>query len=199
MRAIKFIDFLASDEGQVLINWGIKDKHYNLVNGKRVIPQVVLDKKVNDNANFTKVTGISLYSNLSAHYGDGVKDATGNYYTTNFPDQIIASYTEPEKVTLKAYGATTWKDLFPSEKEFPVKPWGAAWNIAAPQDGDYNVIYQKTQDIIPKRIPEAILVKPEQFDGIYDGMLKELDDARAVEMEKQYTELVKSRVELWSG
>jgi len=70
---------------------------------------------------------------------------------------------------------------------------------AAPQDGNYNVIYQKTQDIIRKRIPEAILAKPEQFDAIFDGMLKELDDAGAVEMEKQYTELVKARVELWSG
>ncbi|WP_373309553.1 MULTISPECIES: ABC transporter substrate-binding protein [Paenibacillus] len=199
VRAIKFLDFLASDEGQVLINWGIEGKHYNVVDGKRVIPQEVLDKKVNDNANFTKTTGIGLYGNMSAHYGDGVKDATGNYYTTNFPEQIIASYTKPEKETLEAYGATTWKDLFPSSKEFPVKPWGAAWNIAAPQDGNYNVIYQKTQDIIRKRIPEAILAKPEQFDAIFDGMLKELDDAGAVEMEKQYTELVKARVELWSG
>ncbi|OXL83692.1 ABC transporter substrate-binding protein [Paenibacillus sp. SSG-1] len=199
VRAIKFLDFLASDEGQVLINWGIEGKHYNVVDGKRVIPQEVLDKKVNDNANFTKTTGIGLYGNMSAHYGDGVKDATGNYYTTNFPEQIIASYTKPEKETLEAYGATTWKDLFPSSKEFPVKPWGAAWNIAAPQDGNYNVIYQKTQDIIRKRIPEAVLAKPEQFDAIFDGMLKELDDAGAVEMEKQYTELVKARVELWSG
>ncbi|WP_425281313.1 ABC transporter substrate-binding protein [Paenibacillus cellulositrophicus] len=199
VRAIKFLDFLASDEGQVLINWGIEGKHYNVVDGKRVIPQEVLDKKVNDNANFTKTTGIGLYGNMSAHYGDGVKDATGNYYTTNFPEQIIASYTKPEKETLEAYGATTWKDLFPSSKEFPVKPWGAAWNIAAPQDGNYNVIYQKTQDIIRKRIPEAVLAKPEKFDAIFDGMLKELDDAGAVEMEKQYTELVKARVELWSG
>lgn len=41
----------------------------------------------------------------------------------------------------------------------------------------------------------AILAKPEQFDGIFDGMLKELDDAGAVEMEKQYTELVKDRAD----
>ncbi|MET3846768.1 MULTISPECIES: ABC transporter substrate-binding protein [unclassified Paenibacillus] len=199
VRLIKFLDFLASDEGQVLRNWGIEGKHYNMVDGKRVIPDDVQDKKVNDNTNFTKTSGIGLYTTFSAHYGDGVKDPSGNYYTTNFPDQIVASYTQPEKDTLKAYGATTWKDLFPSEKEFPVKPWGAAYNMATPQDGNYNVIYQKTQDIIRKRIPEAILAKPEQFDSIYDNMLKELDAAGAKEIEKQYTELIKERVELWGG
>ncbi|MDO7907888.1 ABC transporter substrate-binding protein [Paenibacillus sp. JX-17] len=199
VRAIKFLDFLASDEGQVLTNWGIEGKQYNVENGKRVIPQEVQDKKSNDNANFQKETGIGLYSLLSGHYGDGVKDSTGNYYTTNFPEQIVAGYSEPEKETLKAYGATTWKDLWPSDDEFPVKPWGAAYNITVENDSNYAVTFQKTQDIIRKRIPEAVLTSPDKFDGVYDNMIKELDAAGAVEMEKQYTELVKNRVSLWSG
>ncbi|MGO4274666.1 extracellular solute-binding protein, partial [Paenibacillus sp. TAF58] len=37
VRIIKFLDFLASDEGQVLVNWGIEGKHYKVENGKRVI------------------------------------------------------------------------------------------------------------------------------------------------------------------
>ena len=28
VRAIKFLDFLASEEGQILDNWGIEGKHY---------------------------------------------------------------------------------------------------------------------------------------------------------------------------
>jgi len=199
VRAIKFLDYLASDEGQVLLNWGIEGKHYNVVDGKRVIPADVLDKKMNDNSNFNKTTGIGLYTALSAHYGDGVLDPTGNYYTTNFPEQIVASYSEPEKETLKAYNATTWKDLWPSEKDMPVKPWGAAWNISVEEGTKYSVTFQKTQDIIRKRIPEAILSTPEKFDAVYDGMLAELDKAGAVEMEAEYTEYVKARVDLWSG
>jgi putative aldouronate transport system substrate-binding protein len=199
VRAIKFLDYLASDEGQVLLNWGIEGKHYNVVDGKRVIPADVLDKKMNDNSNFNKTTGIGLYSSLSAHYGDGVLDPSGNYYTTNFPEQIVASYSEPEKETLKAYNATTWKELWPSEKDMPVKPWGAAWNISVEEGTKYSVTFQKTQDIIRKRIPEAILSTPEKFDAVYDGMLTELDKAGAVEMEAEYTEYVKARVDLWSG
>ncbi|MET3846767.1 MULTISPECIES: ABC transporter substrate-binding protein [unclassified Paenibacillus] len=199
VRAIKFLDWLASDEGQVLINWGIEGKHYNVVDGKRVIPQEIQDKKIKDASNFTKTSGIGLYTTFSAHYGDGVKDPSGSYYTTNFPDQIVASYTEAEKETLKAYGATTWKDLFPSEKDFPVKPWGAAYNISVEEGSDYTVMYQKTQDIIRKRIPEAILTTPDKFDAVYDNMIKELNAAGAEKMEQQYTELVKDRVELWGG
>ncbi|MDO7907887.1 ABC transporter substrate-binding protein [Paenibacillus sp. JX-17] len=199
VRIIKFLDWMASDEGQVLLNWGIEGKQYKVENGKRVIPADVQERKTNDSSNFTKESGIGLYTTFSAHYGDGVKDATGNYYTTNFPEQITNSYTAAEKESLKGYGATTWKDLFPSEKDFPLKRWGAAYNLPAPSGTDYEVTFQKTQDIVRKRIPEAILASPDKFDSIYDNMLAELDKAGAVKMEQEFTQLVKDRVELWES
>ncbi|WP_270406360.1 ABC transporter substrate-binding protein [Paenibacillus timonensis] len=199
VRAIKFIDWLSSDEGQVLRNWGIEGKHYTVENGQRVVPADIQDRKVNDSTNFTKESGISQYRIFGANYGDGVKDPSGNYYTTNFPEQIVAGYTEAEKETLKAYNATTWKDLFPGEDAFPAKDWGALYNMPVPTDGDYQVIFQKTQDIVRKRIPEAVLAKTTDFDKIYDAFLAELDKAGAKEMEAEYTELVKKRVELFTG
>ncbi|WP_438350759.1 ABC transporter substrate-binding protein [Paenibacillus sp. FA6] len=198
IRAIKFLDWLSSEEGQVLRNWGIEGKQYHVENGNRVIPDDILDQKVNDAANFTKESGIGLYSLFGARYGDGVKDSTDNYYTTNFPEQIIASYSDVEKETLAAYNATTWKDLFPSEDEFPVKEWGALYNMQVPTEGDYQVIFQKTQDIIRKRIPEAIMSKPADFDRIYDAFIDELNKAGAEKMESEYSELVKARVSLFT-
>ncbi|WP_426450846.1 ABC transporter substrate-binding protein [Paenibacillus sp. S-38] len=197
VRAIKFLDYLASDEGQVLINWGIEGMHYKVENGKRVIPPDVLDKKVNDANNFNKASGIGSYY-ISGRYGDGVKDSTGNTYTTTTVEQKIASYSEADKETLKAYGATTWKDLFPKKEEFPVKPWGAAWSIPVEPDSNVNVTYNKAKTIVWKRIPEAILAKPEQFDAIYDGMLQELDKVGVKKMEQEYTELVKERAKLFN-
>ncbi|WP_328800872.1 ABC transporter substrate-binding protein [Paenibacillus sp. LX16] len=199
VRAIKFLDYLASDEGQVLVNWGIEGKHYEIKDGKRIIPADVLEQKTNNATNFSKSTGIDLYTLISGHYGDGVKDPTGNYYTAKFPEQIIAAYSEPEKESLKAYGVKTWKDLFPDKKEFDVKPWGAAYNLTTDNESNYNVTFKKTTDIIRKRIPEAILAPASNFDTVYDNMIKELDAAGAVQMEQQYTQLVKDRVELWSG
>jgi putative aldouronate transport system substrate-binding protein len=198
-RIMKFLDWLASDEGQVLRQWGVEGKHYNVVDGKRVVPADIQNRKVNDASNFNKESGISLYLAIAPRYGDGVKDPSGNYYTTNFPEQIIEGYTEAEKETLKAYNAKTWKDLFPQESDFPAKEWGALYNMPTPTDGNYNVIFKKTQDIIRKRIPEAILAKAADFDKLYDNFIAELDKVGAKEMEAEYTELVKARVSLFTG
>lgn len=199
VRAIKFIDWLSSEEGQVLRSWGIEDKQYKVEDGKRTIPDDILNQKVNDASSFTKQTGIGLYSIFGVQYGDGVKDSTDNYYTTNFPEQIVASYSSTEKEALKAYNATTWKDLFSGADEFPVKEWGALYNMQSPTDGDYPVIYQKTQDIVRKRIPEAIMAKTADFDKIYDNFIDELNKAGAEKMESEYSELVKARVLLFTG
>jgi putative aldouronate transport system substrate-binding protein len=202
VRAIKFLDYLASDEGQVLVNWGIEGKHYNVVDGKRVIPEDVNNRKYNDTTNFQKETGLgnvgSNYALLSAHYGDGVLDPTGNYYTTRFPEQVTVGYNAVEKETLAAYKATTWKDLFPNEDEFKVKPWGAAWNITIPGDSEIVVLDNKLKDISWKRIPEAILSKPADFDKVWDAYMAELDKADVTKAEDLREELVKQRVKLWN-
>lgn len=200
VRIIKWLDWMSSDEGQILRSWGVEGKHYTVnADGKREVPAEIQDRKANDAANFAKETGVGQYLIFGARYGDGVKDSTDNYYTTSFPEEIVASYSAAEKESLAGYGATTWKDLFPKAEEFPVKETGALYNLPVPTDGQYQVIYKKTQDIVRKRIPEAILSKPGDFDKVYDAFLAELDKAGAQDMEKEFTELVKKRVSLWTG
>lgn len=197
VRIIKFLDFLASDEGQVLLNWGIEGKHYKVENGKRVIPDDILAMMVNDNRNFRKTTGIDMYR-FGPSYGDGVKDPTGNYYTTVFPEQIEKEYTQADRETLAAYNIKGYKDLWPSKKEFPVRPWGSAWNINIETGSEANVLFQKCQDIMKRRIPEAILAKPEQFDAIWDDFMKDLEKAGVSKLNEEFTKLVKDRVKLWN-
>lgn len=198
VRIIKFLDYLASEEGQILLNWGIEGEHYNIVDGKRVIPEDVQDRKINDNANFTKESGIGLYNSLFPRYGDGVLDSTGNYFTTNFPEQIKENYTSSAKETLEAYGAEMWKDLWPQADEFEEKPWGAAYLISPPTDSNMAITFKKVEEITRKRIPEIILADPAQFDQLYDQFIQELNDAGAEKMEEEYSELIRKRVELWN-
>jgi putative aldouronate transport system substrate-binding protein len=195
VRAIKFLDYLSSPEGQVMINWGLEGKHYNVVNGKRVIPDDVQKQKINDNNTFKRTTGIGNY-NMSLRYGDGVKDKTGNYYTTNYPEQILTSYSEPEKAALKAYKVSFWNDLLPKPSSFKPKPWAAAWSIPVPQDSPLSEFWNKEQDITRKYIPMAILGKPADFDKTYETMLTELDKSVGNLMELQ-TQLVQDRLRLW--
>lgn len=199
VRAIKFLDFLASDEGQVLNNWGVEGKQYVVENGKRVIPQEVLDQKVNNANSFYKETGVGSYG-FSLRYADGMKDPSGNYYSARFPEQIMNEYTPIEKEVLAAYGKTTWRDMFPKSSEFPVKEWGMAWNLPIPVDSDANVIGGKIRsNVIWKRIPEIILAKPSDFDSKWEAFMQELDKNGAEKMEKDFTKYLKERLELWNG
>lgn len=198
VRIIKFLDYLASEEGQILVNWGIEGKHYTVdENGKRVIPQEINDRKVNDANNFKKETGIGNYL-ISARYGDGVLDSTGNYFTTTFPEQIISSYSEADKKTLAAYGKTVYKDFWPTEDEFKERKYGAGWTINFDTASDANVIFQKSQDLMKKYIPQAILASPADFDKVYDEFLAELDKINVQKMNDEYSGLIKERVEMWS-
>lgn len=99
VRAIKFLDWLASDEGQVLRNWGIEGKHYQVGNGTRVIPADILDKNVNDAALFRKKRGSISMRPLLRVTETVLRTLPAITYTTNFPEQIIASYSDTEKET----------------------------------------------------------------------------------------------------
>ncbi|WP_226530701.1 ABC transporter substrate-binding protein [Metabacillus niabensis] len=198
VAAIKFLDFLASEEGQTLQNWGIEGEHYEIVDGKRVISEEEMDKR-NNNANYVKETGIGVLKGFAPSYGDGVEDSTGQTYTIASPEQVKDAYTDVEKEVLTNYGVEMWKDLYPQADEFPVKPWGAAFNITVPGDSELALIEQKVLDIVKKRIPEVILADPADFDKLYDNFLAEIDKAGAKDAEKMRTDLIKDRVELWNN
>ena len=57
----------------------------------------------------------------------------------------------------------------------------------------------KMRDITWKRIPEAILAKPADFDKVWDAYMKDLDKAGVEKMEDGYEKYVKDRVSLWSA
>ncbi|NQX59976.1 ABC transporter substrate-binding protein [Paenibacillus qinlingensis] len=195
VRAIKFLDWLASEEAQILNNWGIEGVNYKIENGKRVIPQEEMTKRLND-PQYSKKTGIGVYLYPFPEYGNGVLDSTGQTITIRSKDQIKASYTDIEKEVLSKYNASMWMDLYPPTSDFPVKQWGDAWQISIPQSPAY-VISRKTEDIVKKRVPEAVLAKPEKFDQIWEVFMKDLETVGVHEMEEEFNKLLKDRIELW--
>ncbi|WP_094548380.1 ABC transporter substrate-binding protein [Petroclostridium xylanilyticum] len=196
VRAIKFFDFLASDEGQILTHWGIEGVHYNIVNGKRVLTEE--QKRARREKNFSKETGVGVYGYPFPERGVGATDETGQLYTPTTKETIKEGYTDIEKEVLTAYGVEMWMDLYPSRNEFPVKPWGAAWQINLPGDSEAQVIFTKCEDIMKKRLPQAILAKPADFDKAYDAFLAELKAAGAQKLEQEFNKLLKERIQLWN-
>jgi putative aldouronate transport system substrate-binding protein len=197
VRIIKFLDWLASDEAQILNNWGIEGVHHKVENGKRVIPKEEMQKRVSD-PNYSKQTGIGVYIYPFPQQGDGIKDPSGQTYSVKSEQQIIDSYTPVEKDVLAKYNAKMWQDIYPKASEFPVKPWGAAWQINIPQQSEGALIMQKSMELVRKRIPEMILAKPEKFDEIWDSFQKDLEKAGIHKLEQQTEQLLKERIQLWS-
>jgi putative aldouronate transport system substrate-binding protein len=196
VAAFKFLDWMASDEGQILRNWGIKGKNYVMINGKRVIPKDEMDRHNND-PNYARETGVGEYVYPFPQFGDGVKDPTGQTYTIQTPQQLMDKYSDIEKEVLAKYNAKMWTDLFPSRKSLGVKPWGAAWQINTPQDSSWTVPFQKCEDLAAKRIPEAIMAKPDKFDSVWATFIKDLEDAGVHDLEATMTKLIKERLEFW--
>lgn len=100
--AVKFLDFLCSDEGQVLTNWGIEDTNYLVdENGKRYRTQEEIDAAEND-PNYKKETGVGFHNYPFPCYGPGIEDATGNPYSTTNKESTIAKYNDEQKAACKA-------------------------------------------------------------------------------------------------
>lgn len=59
-RVYQFLDWMASDEAQILANWGIEGVNYKIVDGKRVIPDDE-QKKKNTDPDYGMNTGIGSY------------------------------------------------------------------------------------------------------------------------------------------
>ncbi|MDE5824149.1 MAG: extracellular solute-binding protein, partial [Lachnospiraceae bacterium] len=92
VKAIKFIDFLCSDEGQVLNKWGIEGVNYFVdESGHRYRTDEEIERSQNDK-DYSKDTGVGFHNYPFPTYGDGILDSTGSTYTTTSKTSVIAEY-----------------------------------------------------------------------------------------------------------
>ena len=73
-------------------------------------------------------------------------DKTGSGYTVNSMESIANNYNVAEKETLKAYGVSMFKDIFPKSTE--VSPYGAAWQTTIPTGSDMEIVFKKARRLL---------------------------------------------------
>lgn len=197
-RAWAFIDWQCSDEAQILSNWGIEGTHYTVdADGKRV-RNADVELAATTNPNFGKETGIGVYAYPWPMRGNGVKDATGNTYTTRSPDTIINSYSDIEKEVLQNYNATMWRDLYPSKDKIAVSDWGNAWLVSIPTDDPINLIATQCNDIVKQGIALSVMAPADQFEAEWAAMQKKLTDAGVEQLNAGFTALLQKQVARWN-
>ncbi len=187
-KFMEFIDFLTTDEGQILRNWGIEGVHYDVVDGRRVFRPEEREKLRSD-ADYGINTGVGLLGPTWPRWTDGIKDPTGQYYTLSSPDDVVAGYTQVEKDVLAQYGVTRWAELFPQPADFPVRPWPAESSIVNFLSQDYRVIFQRLQDTIKRDVIAAIVGPVNQFNANWDRFARNMEQAGVRQFEAEIERL----------
>ncbi|MBD7911758.1 ABC transporter substrate-binding protein [Clostridium cibarium] len=197
-RAFKFLDWLASDEAQVLLNWGVEGTHYTVENGKRVFKPEIQQQR-NTDKDFAMKTGVGKYAYPFPQRGDGAVDSNGDTYTPRSVDDYIKNYNSAEKETLKAYGAKSWTDIFPTPEDLGESKHGQAWQYTIPSDSDLAIIQKKADDYVQKAITQAILGKESDFDAAWDKIQSDLKAMNIEKANQAMTDMVKEKLKLWNN
>ncbi|MDY4969822.1 MAG: extracellular solute-binding protein [Lachnospiraceae bacterium] len=194
VAAIKFLDYLCSDEGQVLVNWGVKDVNYFVdENGKRYRTEEEINES-NSNQDYAKTTGVGFHSYPFPCYGTGVVDSEGNTYTTTSKESVIAEYNEEEKAACEAWNVDLLVDVFPQASEFEVPEYSAVWAYTKP--AEFDEIGNILDEVAWSQLISCVIGKEADFDKNYDAMLAEFDKSGVADAEEMLTEIVKERVSL---
>lgn len=192
VRAIKFLDYLCSDEGQVLTHWGIEGVNYEIdENGHRYRPQEEIDYS-NTDTEYKKVTGVGFHTYPFPTYGDGIVDSTGSTYTTTSKDSVINNYTAEQQAGCEAWGVELLTDLYPQPSEFATPPYSAIWAYAKPSE--FSEIEALLDEIAWPGLIKCITDPVENFDANYDKMISDFESVGLYEAQEMLTEIIKEKV-----
>ncbi|MGG6310842.1 ABC transporter substrate-binding protein [Paenibacillus macerans] len=177
VRTIKFLDFLASEEGQYLMMWGVEGEHWDMVDGKHVPRQEVLDafKKNWDEA--ARSTGIRKWT-------WAIKNGPGSDGT---PYDLIGRYSSDPTTDLAI------KNL--ADTSFDTAPYDSL----GPAGGTPEAIMEtKVNETINEYFLKMALAPSEQdVVSLYDTMMKEVEAAGLPKLEQVYNKNYQERMELW--
>lgn len=195
-EAFDFLDWMASEEAQILVNWGVEGINYEMVDGKRV--QTEEDREnSNTNANYNVESGIGAYIWPFPAWGTGAVDSNGQSITRSTREDVAANYTDADKEALEAYGVDLWVDTFPSPEELGSPKHGKAYEYVLPSSSDVAIIQTEADDYTTQKVTEAILASPEDFDAIWEEMQQGLLDMGIEKANAEMTDLTHQRLELW--
>ena len=194
VAAIKFMDYICSDEGQVLVNWGVKDVNYFIDEEGHRYRTAEEIAEADSNKDYAKNTGVGFHAYPFPTYGNGVVDSTGSTYTPQSRETVIDSYNEEQKAGCEAWGVELLVDIFPQASEFEVPKYSAIWAYTKPVE--FDEIGNQLDEIAWSKLISCVIGSEADFDANYDGMISELEKAGMAQAEEILTEIVKGRVSL---
>lgn len=175
--AIKFIDFLVSEEGQYLMMWGIEGEHWDMVDGKHVPKQEIVDGFKTDFDNTKLETGIRKWTWFikNGNGTDGSPYDVTKYETTELTDFANASFGESDR-----WDTADFTGLEPAGSS----PEGLKW--------------QKVKDVYDQNFPKMVnAADSAAANAVYESMLAQMEEAGLSEVEAYMSGQYRDRLKLW--
>ncbi|WP_052339660.1 extracellular solute-binding protein [Gorillibacterium massiliense] len=193
VSAIKFLDWLASDEGAVTLNWGVEGVHYDVVNGKRVMKKEVVDK-LNTDPEYRFKEGLQAYSwNQTS---GAIKLDDGQYASPLNIEDVYNNSDDWTKKVMDKYGVKAWGQMFDVTGDRP--PYGYAWSISIPADSPAQLAAKKADDLRHSLVPGIIMSADDsEFDKHWDDFVKKIKGVNIQAWEQEMSAGIKKRLELW--
>lgn len=191
VRAIKFLDYLCSDEGQILYHWGIEGENYFLDDNGQPYRTDEEVAKAQSNPDYAKNTGIDNYTGFPI-YGTGSYSEDGFPYTPTTKESVIANYNTAEKEGCEAMGFEMLTDMFAQPEEFDLLPYSALWAYQQPQElAEKQTILD---EIAWPGLVKCVTGTEDEFDGNWESMVQELTDNGLADAEEAMTEFLATKL-----
>jgi putative aldouronate transport system substrate-binding protein len=174
---MKFIDFLASEEGQYLLMWGVEGKDWTIENGVHKPSPETIPGFRNDWGAYSKSTGIRKWTWF-------VKNGFGSDGT---PYDLVAKY-----------------DLDPVAEHARISMANSVWDTApydnvGPEGGTPDaLVEQKLRDIMDQGFSKMVYAESaDEVEQEFNKMMAELEANGASSIEEIYTKNYQTHLELW--
>ena len=191
VRAIKFLDYLCSDEGQILYHWGIEGENYFLDDDGQPYRTDEEVAKAQSDPDYAKNTGIDNYTGFPI-YGTGSYSEDGFPYTPTTKESVIANYNTAEKEGCEAMGFEMLTDMFAQPEEFDLLPYSALWAYQQPQElAEKQTILD---EIAWPGLVKCVTGTEDEFDGNWESMVQELTDNGLADAEEAMTEFIATKL-----
>ena len=191
VRAIKFLDYLCSDEGQILYHWGIEGENYFLDDDGQPYRTDEEVAKAQSDPDYAKNTGIDNYTGFPI-YGTGSYSEDGFPYTPTTKESVIANYNTAEKEGCEAMGFEMLTDMFAQPEEFDLLPYSALWAYQQPQElAEKQTILD---EIAWPGLVKCVTGTEDEFDANWESMVQELTDNGLADAEEAMTEFVATKL-----
>lgn len=194
VAAIKFLDYLCTEEGQILINWGVEGVNYQVdENGNRYRTEEEIEYSKTD-ADYAKKTGVGYYvGNGWPRYADGVNDSTGQPITRNTRESLAAEYNSIEKEAVEAWGVELLSDIFPQADEFEIPAFAPLWAYQKPTE------LSELETLISEEIAWPALVKcvigtEADFEANWQALQDEMNANGLEELEAGMTAFIAEKI-----